>query len=419
MSELYNRRCNFFAKMKENSVALLFAGVSKIASEDEAMPFVINKNFYYFTNIKQENSVIMFVKGALSQSVYLFVDEYNALKERWTGKRLTYDQAREISNIDNVYARSQLESMLDLALARDNNQYGRIDTLYIDQQPELKIGDLYTTRDYVYQLNDKYPYITVEDAYPMVRDLRMIKSSFEVEEIARAIARTNAGIANLINNLKPGMFEYELSDIFEYYGKSKYRTNLAFNTISAAGKNATCLHYPSQNDLVKEGQMVLFDLGYRHNEYCSDISRTLPVDGVYTGIQKEVYEAVLNVNKAVIEYIRAGMTIKQINDFATEQLRNEAITRGLMDKNDDIKKYYPHNVSHHLGLDTHDISLRERPLENGNVITVEPGLYFDQYQVGVRIEDDVVIMNGRAENLSKGIKKEIVDIERLFKTKGI
>ena len=132
------------------------------------------------------------------------------------------------------------------------------------------------------------------------------------------------------------------------------------------------------------------------------------------GVQRDIYTAVLNTNKAVIEYIREGMTLKELNDFTANFLTKECIRLGLMEKNDDIRKYYYHSVSHHLGLDTHDIGARDIHLMNGNVITVEPGLYFDKFGVGVRIEDDVVIMNGRAEVLSKDIKKEIADIERMF-----
>lgn len=419
MSELLNRRLNFFNKMKENSVAILFAGVSKVSSEDEFLPFCINKNFYYFTNIKQENSVLVFVKGLVNKSIYLFIDEYSALKERWTGKRLTNDQAKLISEINNIYSRNQLNTILDLALAKENNQYGAIDTIYIDLAPELKIDSLKSTQHFADEIIGKYPHISIADAYPMVRDLRMVKSSYEIEEIAKAISDTNAGIITVLNSMKPGAFEYELADVFEFYGRKKYQTTLSFNTIVAAGKNATCMHYPTQTDVIRENQLVLFDLGYRRDEYCADISRTYPVSGTFQGKQRDIYEAVLNTNKAVIEFIREGMTLKEINEFTKKFLKNECLRLNLMTEDEDISTYYMHNVSHHLGLDTHDISLRDRPLENGNVITVEPGLYFDKYEIGVRIEDDVAILNGRAELLSKGVKKEIIDIERLLRTKGI
>lgn len=416
MLELENRRSNMFNKMANKSVAILFAGTPKICSEDEFMDFTVNKNFYYFTNIKQEESVLVLAKGFGGNKTYLFVQEYSELKEKWTGKRLTNEQAGQIAGINNVYSLNALENTLNLLFQKDG-MMGTIETVYIDLQKEAKIGEDLDTVKYAEQIKAKYN-VEVKDAYPLVRDLRMIKSSYEIENMVKAINLTNNGLALIIRNLKPGMKEYELADCFEFYGRQNGRHGLAFNTIVAAGKNATCLHYPSQNDTIKDGDTVLFDLGYNNELYCADISRTYPVNGQFNTLQAAVYTAVLNCNKAVIDHVRAGMTIKELQEFATEFLRKECIRLNLMQEDEDIRKYYYHGVSHFLGLDTHDIGLRERPLEDGNVITVEPGLYFEKYGIGVRIEDDVLIRNGVGENLSIGIKKEIADIEKLFKTRG-
>lgn len=418
MLELINRRNNMLNKMKDKSICVLFAGVSKTGTEDALLPFRVNRNFYYFTNIKQEESIVVLIKGFATTKTYLFVSEYNELKEKWTGKRLTNDQACNISTIQNVYSLNNFDNMLNLILNRESNQFGEIDTVYVDLTPENKIGSEMSTKDFAEGLKDRYPDIEIEDAYPLVRDLRMVKSSYEIENIAKAIEATSSGLSMLIKELKPGLKEYELADMFEFYGRKNGRHGLAFDTIAATGKNATCLHYPTQTDLVREGDLVQFDLGFENELYCADISRAYPANGKFSVMQNLVYTAVLNCNKAVINHIRSGMTIKELNDFTIEFLKNECIRLKLMDKDDDIKKYYFHNISHHLGLDTHDASLRDRPLENGNVITVEPGLYFDKYGIGVRIEDDVVIRNGIAENLSFKIQKEIAEIEKLFQTRG-
>ena len=419
MPELENRRKKVFDLMKDNSVAILFSGVSKVASEDEYLPFTVNKNFFYLTNIKQEHSALMLIKSIGERRVYLFIDPYSELKEKWTGKRLTTDKAMALSDINNVYTTDNFETMLSLALANDNNQYGDIDCLYLDlTSPEQKLKDNFFMNDLSMKLKLYYPEKNIVDIYPLMRDLRMVKSPAEIDNLLKAIDKTNTGIYQLINNLKPGMKEHELADIFEMYGRKKDRSDLAFSTIVASGKNATCLHYPSQDDLVKQDDLILFDLGYAHNGYSADISRTFPVNGKFTGIQKDVYEAVLNCNKAVINYAKPGLKIRDLQEFATEFLRKECIRLRLMNENDDIRNYYYHNVSHHLGLDTHDISDREKPLENGNVITVEPGLYFAKYGVGVRIEDDVLITNDGAVVLSKNIVKEITDIEMLMMKRG-
>ena len=420
MSELESRRERLFASMKENSALIVFSGVGKICSEDENYPFLSNRNFFYLTNIEQDHSALVLIKGIGEKRTYLFVDEYSELKEKWTGKRLSFEMAETISDIKSVYSMNSLESMLSLILAKDNNQYGNISTLYVDLSPELKIGDSLSTIEYSKNLNAEYSHITVENAYPLIRDLRMIKTPEEIENIVRAIELTNTGICQMLINLKPGLYEYELSDMFEFYGRNHERHQLAFSTIVAAGASATCLHHPveQQDVLVKENDLVLFDLGYSHNGYSADISRTYPVNGTYTGTQKLIYQAVLECNKAVIEYIKEGVTIAELQEYAKEFLKKKCVEYKLMTEDEDIVKYYYHNVSHHLGLDTHDASVRERPLENGNVITVEPGLYFAKFGIGVRIEDDVLVKDGKAEVLSKCIAKEIPEIEKLFATRG-
>ena len=418
MGELERRREKLFSLMKDNSAAVIFSGVSKIATEDEQYPFVVNNSFFYLTNISQENSVLLLVKGLGEKKCYLFVDEYSELKEKWTGRRLTFDEAEQLSDLQNVYTTSNFENMLELALTNQNNQYGAITTLYVDLTPETKIGDFKSTHSFRDEVEAKYNGLEVLDVKPLITSLRMVKSQFEIEQLKDAISLTNLGINRMIVDLRPGVMEYELADTFEFFGRNHNRSKLAFDTIVAAGKNATCLHYPTQNCAVRAGDMVLFDLGYKSNGYSADISRTFPVDGVFTGNGKRIYEAVLNCNKAVIGYAKAGLTIKDLQEFAKKVLKDECVRLGLLDDNDDIQKVYYHNVSHHLGLDTHDASNREKPLEEGNVITVEPGLYFNDLGIGVRIEDDILIHENNAEVLSIEIPKEMADIEKLFRTKG-
>ena len=419
MSEFEIRRRKVFDQMKDNSIAIFFSGVSKIASEDEYMPFVVNNNFFYLTNIKQEHSALLLIKSIGERRTYLFIDPYSELKEKWTGKRLTNDKAQVLSDIKNIYTTDNFETMLSLALADENNQYGNIDCIYLDQgSPEQKLKEDFFMKDLFMKLKLDYTNKEIVDIYPIMRDLRMVKSTAEIDNLIKAIDKTNKGISNMLNKLTPGMYEYQLADIFEMYGRQLDRSSLAFDTIVAAGKNATCLHYPTQDDTIKENELVLFDLGYNHEGYSADISRTFPVNGKFEGLQKTVYEAVLACNKAVIEMAKPGLTLKDLQDFTVEFLRKECIRLGLMEASDDIRNYYYHSVSHHLGLDTHDIADRNKPLEKGNVITVEPGLYFAKYGIGVRIEDDVLITLDGAVALSKNVAKEVYEIENLMRKRG-
>ena len=415
MEENIIRRDKLIELMEENSAAVVFSGVSKISSEDEFFPFKVNNHFFYLTNIQQENSILLIVKEIGEVKTYLFIDEYNELVEKWTGRTLTDEEAKELSNIDTIYHSKDFDGILALVLAKENNQYGKISKLYLDFTPELKIRDAFSTLEFKKEIEQKYPHIILDNVYPLVTQLRSVKSQYEIDQMLEAVRLTNAGINDLIGRLGNNQFEYELANDFEYYGKSHKRHGLAFDTIVACGKNATVLHYPQQNDRVTKGELVLFDLGYSHNGYSADVSRTYPVNGKFTLLQKNIYEAVLNCNKAVIEYIRAGLTLMDLQAFAAEFLKNECVSRGLLKPEDDIRRVYYHSVSHHLGLDTHDVCDRKKPLENGNIITVEPGLYFKEYGIGVRIEDDVLIQDGNAYVLTGEIAKEVAEIEKMMK----
>ena len=419
MLELESRRKKVFDLMKDNSVAILFSGVSKVASEDEYLPFTANRNFFYLTNIEQEHSALLLIKGIGERKTYLFIDPYSELKEKWTGKRLTTDNAIALSDIKNVYTTDNFETMLKLALTNENNQYGNIDCIYLDlSSPEQKLKDGFFMNDLSVKMKLDYNDKEIVDVYPLLRELRMVKSPVEIDNIVKAIEKTNNGISYLIGKLDAGMKEHELADHFEMYGRAHDRTPLAFSTIIASGKNATCLHYPSQNDVIKQDDLILFDLGYSYRGYSADISRTFPVSGKFNSLQRDIYQAVLNCNKAVIAYAKEGLTLKDLQNYAVETLKSECIRLKLMSEDDDIRNYYYHGVSHHLGLDTHDISDREQPLKNGNIITVEPGLYFAKHGIGVRIEDDVLITMDGAVVLSKNIVKEIDEIERMMARRG-
>ena len=416
MEENKIRRDHLVELMDENSVAVLFSGTPKIHSEDEIYPFESNRHFFYLTNIEQENSVLLIIKEIGEVKTYLFIDEYNEVKEKWTGKRLTDEETKELSNIDSIYHTGDFETIFDMALKKDGNQYGRISKLYLDQSPELKIKDAYSTLDLKKSVEEKYPHIVIDNVYPLVTTLRMKKSPYEIEQLREAIKLTKLGINDLLTRLGKGQYEWELANDFAYYGMSHDRHPLAFDTIVAAGKSAICLHYPQQREKVRNEDLILFDLGFAHNGYSADVSRTYPVCGEFSPLQKKIYQAVLNCNKAVIEYAHAGLTIEDLQNFAKEFLKNECVREGLLEEDEDIRRVYYHGVSHHLGLDTHDASDRKKPLEPGNVITVEPGLYFKEHGIGVRIEDDVLITDGASEVLTQDIKKEINDIEKLMKS---
>ena len=243
----------------------------------------------------------------------------------------------------------------------------------------------------------------------------MVKSPAEVNEIKEAINKTNIGLKAILKKIRPGLYEYQLSSLFYYTIQDYDHSELSFPTICASGENGTTLHYPFANSLIKDNDLVLFDLGSQNNFYCGDISRTYPASGTFTEKQKELYKVVLDCNKEIIRAIKPGVTLKELNSFASEILAKGLLNLGIIENESEIKKYYFHSIGHHLGLDTHDPSDRDLPLVPGNVITDEPGIYIKELGIGIRIEDDILVTEDGSYNLSNSIIKEINDIEKALK----
>lgn len=411
--ELNSRRLRFLKGMEPNSVAIIFSGEPKIMSLDEDYKFEVNRNFYYLTGIEQENSILLLVKTEGEEKAILFISSYDENKEKWYGKKLTIEEAKEISSINNVLISPSFQPRLE-SLIKDENY--PIKNIYFDSDPELKIGPALLVDGFIKTLSLSYPTLAFKEFNPIITRLRMVKSKYEVCEFVKAIETTRQGIKLVMAETRGGAKEYELVSTFlkainddnGYQGES-------FNTIMASGINATTLHYPNPQGICKTGELLLMDLGARHNYYCADISRTIPVGGKFNEYQKMVYEIVLGANKAVAKFAKPGITLKELNELAKEYLASECLEKGIISNKEDISKYYFHSVSHHIGLDTHDLSDRALPLEEGNIISDEPGLYIKEKGIGIRIEDDLLITSTGAEVLSSSILKEIDEIESFYK----
>ena len=417
-SEYILRRENLLKKMDDGSLLILFAGQGRKKSGDENYPFQPNRNFYYLTGIKQENSALMLVKADGESGAFLFIDYKDPNIEKWTGIKLSDDEARKISGIDNIITRSALEAKVDVAL-KDMTFFGDIKKIYLDLEKELKIDECKSTNELKLELENKYPEISIEDINDTIFSLRLIKSKAEVEMIKDAIKTTEIGLNNVLKELAAGRYEYNLRNVFEFHVHEDLDAGIAFDSIVAGGKNAVILHYPDAKDVLHGGDLVLLDVGASKDYYCGDISRTYPISGKYSALQRKIYQIVLDCNKQTSKFFRPGITLKDAQEFAKNFLAQECVEKGLIAKKEDIGNVYYHGVSHHLGLDTHDgpLSTKEIPLVPGNVVTCEPGLYFKEFGIGVRIEDDILITENGSEVLSKDIIKEIDDIEKILISK--
>ena len=356
------------------------------------------------------------IKNEGEKLTYLFIDEKDEKIEKWIGYKLSAKQAREISGIENVGVRTTFEGKMLAFFDGNESTKEHISKFYLDLEPELKIAESKSTSTYKKELEVVH-HLEVEDISPIIGELRKVKSEVEIELLKEAIETTNLGLKHALLELSAGKHEYNLRNAFNFAVAEDQDSILGFDSIVAAGENATILHYPDQKDVIKKDDLVLFDVGASKNYYSADISRTYPVSGKFNELQRKIYQIVLNCNKQTAKFMRPGITLSEANDFAKDFLASECVEKGLISSIEEISRVYYHSVSHFLGLDTHDYGRKDEKLVPGNVVTCEPGLYFKELGIGVRIEDDILITEEGSEVLSEGIIKEIEDIERTLRTR--
>ena len=399
-------------EVEDNSIIVLFAGNAPKKSGDENYPFTPNRNFYYFTGINEEGPILILskIKGIVNER--LFIKEIDEERERWVGKSIRSNEAEEISAVKNIDYLGNFKEYL-------NRVFSELEeiNLYLDMERD-SFYELETIgENFSEEVKKRYPFVRIKNIFPKIIPLRMVKSEEEIKEMKKAIEITIKGVESLMKNAKAGMKEYELEAYYEFVCRSNGIKDYAFKTIAAAGKNATILHYVDNNSEIKDGDLILFDLGAQNNYYNADITRTFPVNGVFSERQKEVYNAVLRVNERVIKTIKPGLEYKELNKMATEWIAEECINLGLIKDKKEVSKYYWHSIGHSLGLDTHDISNKDRNtiFKEGMVWTVEPGIYIEEESIGIRIEDDVLITLDGVQVLTKDMIKTVEDIEEFMK----
>lgn len=418
MTDFYkNNRKKVLESIEEDrAIVFLFTGEAKIKTCDQFFPFEPNRNFYYMTGIAKPKLIYVAIKDGEKIDETLFIERYDELEAKWNGKVVTKEEAEELSGIENYKFLDEFHKFYSNLMFRStiDNIYLDLENRYLSTETEaLKFAKL---------LNENYPSIPKRNIYYKIANGRMIKESHEVETLRKAIDITKEGIYNIWKNIKPNMKEYEAEACFDYSIKLNGAKDKAFNTIFASGGNATVLHYSDNDDVIEDGELVLIDLGASYKYYNADISRTFPANGKFTDRQKLFYNIVLEAQRKVIEAIKPDVPYKRLNEIVIEHYQEELYKVGLIkDKEDkkEVAKYYYHGVSHHLGLDTHDVTNGEKDLilKEGMILTVEPGLYIAEENIGIRIEDDILITKDGCENLSSDIIKTIEDIEKFFENR--
>ncbi|HEY2421856.1 MAG TPA: aminopeptidase P family protein [Neobacillus sp.] len=406
--EFYMKNRNrLYEQLEDRSLLILFAGKAPQKSADEAYQFVPNRNFYYLTGIDEPNIIFFALKTNKKVEEYLFIEKSDPILEKWVGKTISVDGAREASGINNVLFIEQFDIQLTRTLFANS-----LTNVYLDlERRELDQGTT-KAQQFASKIQSNYPFLQLKNVYPAICDLRVIKTAGEIEELKKAIAITYEGIKTLMSHAKAGMKEYQLEAYFDFILKSNGVRHYAFPTIAASGKNGTVLHYDKNNATVEDGSLVLLDLGAQYNYYNADISFTFPVNGKFTDKQKTFYNIVLKALQETTEIIKPGLPFAKLNEHAKKILAEECMKVGLIKEESEIGKYYFHGVSHMLGLDTHDVGrTKDLILQPGMVVTVEPGLYIEEEEIGIRIEDDVLVTEEGHEVLSKDIFRTVEEIE--------
>jgi Xaa-Pro aminopeptidase len=415
-----NRR-RFIDDMKPNSIAIFVSNDEMPVNGDALYPFKQNSDLFWLSGIIQEDSMVVLFPDNPDPKYreVLVLVRPNELKEKWDGKRLRTNEAQNISGMKTIVWLDALDALLQpwIHLA---------DTIYLDTNENDRKASLIRTRDYQYvdELKSRYPLHHYERAAKIMKELRGIKTALEIEVLQKAIDITDNTFRRLLKFIKPGVMEYEIEAEIWYSFLNQRATGPGYNSIIASGDRARTLHYVTNDQECKDGELVLMDFGAEYGNYNADLTRTVPVNGKFTRRQKTVYNACLHLHNYAKDLLKPGVSIvdytEKIGEEATQQFLKIGLLKKTDVKNEDpdnraYRKYLYHGISHHLGIDVHDLGTRTEPIKAGMVFTVEPGIYIEEEQMGVRIENNVWITRNGNKDLMKNIPITTEEIEALMK----
>lgn len=406
-----NHRKQLLDTIADDSIVICYSGQLVHTNEDDYYyPFEVNSQFFWLTGIERANMVLLLTKIGGKTSETLFIEEADPSQERWTGKMLTPEEATDISGIENVSFVADFSDTVDFVITRNYIRQVYFD-VFRQSQTDAPDFNLIKAKEFA----DKFPAITLCDLHAVICPLRRVKDAEEIADVRAAIDVTRQGLERVMSKLKPGMMEYQVQAEFEYVCRSLGTKKYAFPTIAGSGYNGCMLHYETNEDEVPADGLILLDLGAKYNNYCSDITRTYPVNGTYSPRQRQYYELVLKANREVAKAARPGITLRDLQELCRRVLGEGLVEMGKIDSVDDVSQYYMHGVSHSIGIDAHDVNIGQAVLEPGWIISDEPGLYIDEEEIGIRIEDDLLITEDGCEVLSENIIRDPDEIEAFMK----
>jgi len=419
--EFFTRnRKRLMEKLLPESLVVLAGNEHMPWSGDQDYPFRQNSDFFYLTGVDEENALLCLCPHHPDQNLreVLFIQEADPTMVIWYGKRLSREEASELSGIKNVKWVNDFKAAL-----RDMAQQSR--TIYMGLNEYLKYGTNThdANRRLVDEIKNLFPLHQYERLTPLTTELRLCKSPEEIDITAKAIDITKEAFMRVLKTTKPGMMEYEVEAEMTHEFIRRGASGHAYSPIVAGGENACVLHYITNDCTLKDGDLMLLDFGAVYGNYASDCSRTIPVNGKFSPRQKQCYNAVLDVLKEAKKILVPGTTIEKTNKQIALMLEQKMIELGLFSA-DDVKnntastplyfRYYMHGASHFMGLDVHDVGLRTMTLKKGMVLTCEPGLYIKEEGIGIRIENDILV-DDEPIDLMTEIPLEADEIEKLMR----
>ncbi|WP_435355131.1 aminopeptidase P N-terminal domain-containing protein [Emticicia sp. SJ17W-69] len=406
--------------LKPNSLVIVHSNDVMPSNADGTLGFHQNNDIFYLTGIDQEESILVLFPDFPDEKFreILFVRETSEHIKIWEGEKLSKKQATEVSGIQKIVWTNNFETILRKLIFEAEQVY-----LNLNEHDGADWQFESRERRFISTFKKQFPLHQVERLAPLMFKLRVIKQPIEIALIKKAIEITGKGFVRMARYLKPNIAEFELeAELSHEFLRNRSRGH-AFSPILASGESACVLHYVTNNLNCKDGDVILMDFGAEYGNYNADITRCLPVNGKFTQRQKQVYEAVLRVMKAARSMLIVGNNMEKLRKDVGKIMEFELIELGLLnadevDKQSDdaplYKKYFPHGISHHLGLDVHDVGSRYETFKAGMILTCEPGIYIPEEKLGIRLENDILITENGNEDLMANIPIEILDVERLM-----
>ncbi|MEM9918332.1 MAG: aminopeptidase P N-terminal domain-containing protein [Bacteroidota bacterium] len=418
MFKLHRRR--FMQQLQPQSIAIFNSNDRMPRNGDQFFPFRQNSHFFYLCGIDQEKSVLVLFPDCVKSDFreLLFIRKGSEKLATWEGQQLDKRGASEMSGIPKVYWLEEMEVILhELILMAQN--------IYINTNENDHFRSKLQTRDlrFAQSLRERYPAHNYQRAQPILKKLGMLKSAYELPLIQHAIQITGQAFKRVCEFVRPGVMEYEIEAEIIHEFIRRRANGHAYSPIVASGANACVLHYNDNNQRCHHGEVLLLDFGAEYANYAADLSRCLPVSGRFSERQRQVYEAVLRVMQTATQLLVPGMTLEEYHKEVGQLMESELIGLKLLSRetvrqqNPDrpaYKKYFMHGTSHHLGLDVHDLADRYMPIQAGMVFTVEPGIYIPEEQLGIRLENNILVTDEGPIDLTANIPVEVEAIEELM-----